>query len=409
MPTLASTSRGQVSYILESTFGVTPGAGTPKDLRVTGETLDYAVTKEQSSEINASRAVSSVIATGANTSGGLQAEMQYAEYDPLMAAVLQSTWAAYGTNGVSAATFLGTFTATTITAGTATSGADIFTSLKKGQWFRVVPASGGSNGGKFLRVSKTVAPTTTVITLDAATPAVVQASIATSIATSRLTNGTTQTSYSIERKALDIGQFMCYRGQTPSKLSIGIQSGAISTLSIDFMGKDMAIAASTNLPGGGTTTPSQTYDIHSGVAGATCQFWYGGAPLTGTYVKSVTFDYDNALRSQDAICTLGSVGVAAGQIVCTLTMQVYFADATIYTDFLANAYPEVVFSSIDPLGNGYFFTLPRANISSVKTNMGAKDQDMMLDVTFACVRDASNADSTLRQVVFIDRVGTAVP
>lgn len=405
---LASTSRGQVAYIEEATFGVIPTLGTPKDLRVTGETFDYAVTKEQSSEINSSRAVSSVVATGATASGALNAEMQYAEYDPLIAATLQGSWAAFGTNGVGA-TFTADFTATTITASVAPTGANAFTTLKKGQWFKL--QSGGLNSGKYFRVSKTTAPTATVITLDANTPAVVETGVAgNTISTSRLTNGVTQKSYTIERKALDIGVYMAYRGMTPSKFSLSIQSGAISTFSIDFMGKDMVINSSaTNLPGGGTTTASQAYDIHSGVSGATCQFWYGGAPLANTYVKSITLDYDNALRSQDAVCTLGSVGVAAGQIVCTLTLQIYFADATIYQDFLANAYPEVVVSSISPVGNGYVFTLPRANISSIKTNMAAKDQDMMLDATFTCVRDAANADATLRQVLFIDRVGVAVP
>ena len=58
--------------------------------------------------------------------------------------------------------------------------------------------------------------------------------------------------------------------------------------------------------------------------------------------------------------------------------------------------------------NGYFFTFPRANLSSVKTNMSGKDQDQMLDVTFSCVRDAANADPALRKVMFIDRVGAAV-
>lgn len=405
---LASTSRGQIAYIEENVFGVIPGAGTPKDLRITGETFDYAVTKEMSSEINASRAVSSVVATGATASGTLSAEMQYAEFDPLIAATLQGSWAAFGTNGVGA-TFTADFTATTITASVAPTGANAFTTLKKGQWFKL--QSGGLNSGKFFRVSKTVAPTATVITLDANTPALVETAAAgNTISTSRLTNGTTQKSFAIERKALDIGVYMAYRGMTASKLSLSIQSGAISTLSIDFMGKDMVInPTTTNLPGGGTTVASQAYDIHSGVSGATCQFWYGGAPLAGTYVKSITLDYDNALRAQDAVCTLGSVGVAAGQIVCTMQLQIYFADASIYQDFLNNAYPEVVVSSISPVGNGYIFTLPKANISSVKTNMAGKDQDMMLDTTFTCVRDASNADATLRHVLFIDRVGVAVP
>lgn len=401
---LASTSRGQISYIAEASFGVTPGVGTPRDLRVTGESLSYDISKEMSAEINANRAVSSVVAVGATAGGGVQGELSYQEWDTLMAATLQSTFVAYGTNGVGT-TFTADFTATTITASVAPTGNSAFTTLKKGQWFRLNTA--GINNGKNFRVSKTVAPTSTVITLDAGTPAVVGTAVAScAVSTSRLTNGVTQTSYTLERHNGDINVFTAYRGMTPSKLSIGIQSGSLTSISFDFMGKDEVDGAgSTTLPG--AATASYGYDVQSGVSGTDCQIWMNGVPLANTFVKSLTVDYDNALRAQDAICTLGAVGIASGQIVCTITAQIYFADTSLRTLFLANAYPEVSFSSLDPQGNGYFITAPRANISSVKSNMGAKDQDMMLDVTFTCVRDAANADATLRQVLFIDRVGVA--
>lgn len=401
---LASTSRGQIAYIAEATFGVTPGVGTPRNLRVTGESLDFNISKEMSAEINANRAVSSVVAVGAAASGGVQGELSYLEWDTLMAGTLQSSFAVYGTNGVGTS-FTADFTTTTITASAAPTGGSAFTTLKKGQWFRLT--TGGINNGKYFRVSKSTAPTSTVITLDPGTPAVVGSSVAgCAVSTSRLTNGTTQPSFTIERFNGDITQYAAYRGMTPSKLSIAIQSGGLTSVSFDFMGKDQApLQGTTTLPG--AATESYGYDIHSGVSGTDCQFWVNGVPLTGTYVKSMTLDYDNALRAQDAICTLGAVSIASGQIVCTITAQIYFADASLYTLFLNNSYPEVSFSSLDPQGNGYFFTVPRANISTVKTNMGAKDQDMMLDVTFTCVRDAANADATLRQVIFIDRVGVA--
>lgn len=403
--TQASSSRVQLRYKPETTFGNIPTPGNSRDLRITGESLDFAVTKEMSSEINANRAVSSVIPVSATASGGVQGELQYAEYDVFMAATLQAAYTVYGTNGVGS-TYSATWTATTLTADAAPIGANAFTTLKKGQWFRAGAAT-GLNAGKYFRVSKTTAPTTTVITLDPNTPAQAESTIAGSyIATSRLTNGTTQTSYTLERQSLDIGQYMAYRGQTPSKLSINIASGALSTISVDFMGKDMVRNTASNLPG--TVTPSYAYDIHSGVSGATCQLWEGGAPMSGVFIKTLALEYDNALRAQEAICTLGAIDIASGQIVCTVNMSMYFANGDLYDKFLANEYTELSFSSLDPSGNGYFFTLPKANISTIKVAAGSKDQDMMLDVTFQCVRDAGNADTSLRQVLFIDRVGVAV-
>ena len=405
----ASSSVEQIRYIVEATFGVTPGSGNPRNLRMTGETLNYDISKDSSKEINATRSISSVIPLTANANGGISGEMQYQEWDTFLAATLQSTWTVFGTNGVGAAfnTTAGGITATTITASTAPTGNNAFTNLQKGQWIRVVTPGDANNDGKIVRVSTATAPTTTVITLDANTPLTVNAGTVTgmTIATSRLTNGTTQTSYSIERANSDITQFMCYTGMVPSKMSLNLASGSFTTINFDFMGKSASAAGTTALPG--SPISSYTFDIHSGVSGSTCQLWEGGAPITGTYVKSLSLDYDNNCRSQEAICTLGAVGVGCGTIACGGKLSVYFANASLFTKFKDNTNSSIIFSSVDGSGNGYVISLPVVNIKSWKTNSSAKDQDMMVDIEFTALRDAANATAALQQVIFIDRVGVA--
>jgi hypothetical protein len=157
----------------------------------------------------------------------------------------------------------------------------------------------------------------------------------------------------------------------------------------------------------GTPIPSYTSDIHSGVSGSSCALWEGGAPITGTFVKSVQLTFDNALRSQEAICSLGAVGIGSGTINLTGTLSVYFADGTLFDKFKANTNSSIIFSSLDTAGNGYVFSIPVANISSWKVGAGSKDQDMMVDLNFTGLRDASNADATLQKAIFIDSVGTA--
>ena len=402
--TLASSSLTQVTYIAESTFGVIPVAGNAKKLRITGESLDFQITKEASKEINDSRTTSAVTSTGASASGGIQAEMSYHEYDDLLAATLQSTWTAFGTNGVSATAVI-TFTATTLTASIATAGTSDWSTLAKGQWF-LVNAGADANNGKLLRVSTTVAPTDTVITLSTATPAVISASVAgCTIATSRLTHGTTQSSFTIQRANADVSQYMAYAGMTPSKFSINVATAAMTTLSFDFMGKDATRDGTTQMPG--TDIASHTHEVHSGVTGSSCILWEGGAPITGTYVKTLALNFDNALRAQGAICSLGAVGIGSGTIVLGGSLSVYFADGTLFDKFKANTNSSISFSSLDSTGNGYVFTVPIANISSWKTTAGGKDADMMVDVQFTGLRDASNATAGLQKAIFIDRVGVA--
>ena len=402
----ASSSLEQLTYIKEVTFGVTPVAGNRKALRMTGETLDFQITKEMSKEINSTRTISSMIPVDASASGGFQAEPSYNEYDDFLESTLQSTYTVFGTAGISGAVSSITFTATTLTAGVATAGADSWATLQLGQWFRVTAPS-NANDGKVLRVSTSVAPTTTIITLDASTPATIGGPIAAcKIATSRLTHGTTQTSFSIQRSNPDVTQFMAFTGMTPSKMDFSVESGGLSSLSFDFMGKSAVNSASDLLPG--TTAASKTYDIHSGVSGSVCQLWEGGLPITGTFVKSLSLSYDNALRAQTALCTLGAIGIGSGTIQISGNLSVYFADATLFTKFKNNTNSSIIFSSVDGAGNGYIFTIPVANISSWKTNSSAKDQDLMVDIQFTGLRDAANAVPALQKAIFIDRVGAAV-
>ena len=403
---LASTSRVSVSYIKEASFGVTPIVGNAKALRITGESLNYNLEKTSSDEINAYRAVTSMIATSAEASGNLNAEMQFGEYDDLMAGVLQSTWGPFGTNGLGAV-FEATLTATTITATAPTTGASIFTNLKAGQWF-TLGGTGTVNDGKMFRVSKLVNPTASVITLDAGTPATPGGPFAaTLLKVSRLSNGTTQPSYTIERASNDTGEFFAYRGMTPSMMSLSISSGALSTMEFGFMGRDAVAASATTLPG--TLIPSQAFPIMSGVSGTTCALWAKGAPLAGTFVNSISLSYDNTLRAQSAICSLGSIGIGSGTINVTADLEVYFATGrAFYDEFLSNTDMEIAFTAFDTLGNGYVFTLPKANISSYSISAGGKDQDLMASISVTGLLDLGNADAALRKVMFIDRIGAAL-
>ena len=409
---LASSSSVGITYMPEATFGLTPVSGAVRRLRITGETFDYAITKAESAEINSTRTISSVVPVDASATGGISGEISYREWDVLMAATLQSTFSAYGVNSVSAtfSSTAGGIAALSITAAVAPTAASAFTNLKKGQWIRVVAPGDTDNNGKIVKLSSTVAPTTTVLTLDAGTPMTLNAGTVAlmTVASSRLTHGTTQTSFSIERELPDVSpaQYFAYKGMTPSKMTMQESSGALSSIGFDFMGKNAVRAATTSmLPA--VITDSFSHEIHSGVAGATVVIWEGGGPLAGTFVKSLKMDFDNSLRVQNGIGTLGAVGIGSGTIKLTGELEVYLADGALYDKFVNNTNSSIVFSSVDVDGNGYIISLPKINFTTLKTNASGKDQDMMLNISFTALRDNANADVALQKAIFIDRVGTA--
>ena len=401
---LASTSRLQLSYIEESAFGVTPAAGTVRKLRITGESLNFSLNKESSAEINDSRSSSSMIPVSAEAAGGVQGEMQFAEYDRFIEATLQGEFIGIGGTGVSAE-FEATITTTTITAAVAPVGTSAFTTLQPGQWF-TIKGTGTANDNKLLRVSKTVPVTSTVITLDPGTPAIAGGPYATAkLVGSRLSNGVIQPSFTLQREIGDVGEFFTFRGMTVSSMTLNIASSSLSTVEFSFMGRDSEQDNASLLPA--TVVDSQAFQIMSGVSGTTCALWAKGAPLAGTFINSIALSYDNSLRQQTALCALGAIGIGSGQINCTADIEVYFASgATFYRELIDNTNIEIVFTSYDAEGNGYIFTLPAANVSTYTVNAsGGSDSELMASISLTALRDAANPNAALRKVVFIDRVG----
>jgi len=401
--TFASTSSVVVYGAREPSFGVVATTGNHQAFRVTGESLKFDLTKEASEEINDTRTIDGEVIVNAATSGSINSEVYYgADFSALLEDVLQSSFVAFGTNGVGTAVSVD-ITTTTITASVAPTGNNAFTGLQKGQWFRI--SSAGANNGKLLRVSTTTAPTSTVITLDTNTPGTAATGESIQIQSSRLTHGTTKRYWSLERRNTDIGLFTVYRGQAPSRMSLSFSSGARSTATFDFMGKNSASNTSTYLPG--TTTAASTYNIHAGVGGAVNALWLDGAPATA-FFKSISLSFDNSMRAIDAMNNLGAVGVGNGTIALTADVQLYLEDASVYNKFIANTATSIIFSSIDESGNGYVFTIPKANLSDYTSNADGKDQEQMIDATLTALRDSSNATAGLRKAIFIDRVGAAL-
>ena len=406
MPTLASTSLAQLRYIEETAYGEIPVAGNPKELRMTGESLDYSIEKINSEELNADRANTDMIAVNASTSGSIEAELSFAEYDDLFRAGLMGAWAAYGVGGVGSV-FEATVTATTITASVAPTTTSAFTNLLPGQWFKL-GGTVSANDTRLFRVSKTVPPTSTVITLDPSTPGVVGGPYAaTVLKTARLSNGKQLRTFTVEKNYSDVGEFFAFRGQAIGSFSLNMSSGAITTLSFSMMGRDAVADDATMLPG--TPTASTTNRVMSGVSGESCALWADGVPITGTFINSIALSYDNSLRSQQALCSLGAVGVGLGTINATLDVEMYFTSGrTFFDDFLGNTNQELAFTAMDTEGNGYVFTVPKANVSTYAVQAGGRDSDLMVSIQFTGLLDKANAVVANRKVIFIDRVGAAL-
>jgi hypothetical protein len=84
-------NRAQLSYVLETDFGVIPATPVFKILRTTGEDLKAAKDTVVSAEIRADRQVADLAKVNSGASGGFKFEWSYGAYSSLIAAALGTT------------------------------------------------------------------------------------------------------------------------------------------------------------------------------------------------------------------------------------------------------------------------------------------------------------------------------
>lgn len=399
---LAASNRVGLRFKPEATFGVPVTASACYAIRMTGESLTYDLKTTTSNEIRSDRQITDLPVVDAESNGGKNFELSYAEYDSFIEAVLQGTWNVFGVNGVSAAIpTSATFAASTLTAGAATSGASIFTNLAQGQWVKI---AGSTISGQniWAQVSTSVAPTSTVLTFQGTpfTALTGNGGAAVTVSAARVTNGTTQRSITLEENFGDITQFLTYKGQVVNKMSLSMKPGSIITGNFDFLGQGMTSQATSLLHA--TVTPSTTNGVMNAVNNVS-NFLEGGAALSNTFVQGLTLDVNNNLRGQDAIGTLGNVGIASGTFSPSGSLDLYFADATQYQKFLNNTSTSLSFRLNDASLNGYVFTFPNVKYSGGKINAAGINQDVPVNLTWQALRDTVSGVTMI-----VDRAGTAV-
>lgn len=112
--TIASGSRHEMNYIVESTFGTTPATPAFTPIRHTGSTLGLNKDSFQSAELRSDRQIADFRHGNKQVSGDINFELSYGSLDDLLQAVLCGTWATdtpgLGTDQLKAGTTRRSFT-----------------------------------------------------------------------------------------------------------------------------------------------------------------------------------------------------------------------------------------------------------------------------------------------------------
>lgn len=392
----ASNAFGQLRYIPEVTAGVIPGSGNAINLRQTGPTLKASTSSVKSGEIRQDRLSTGSTNTDLNVDGGFNFEMSGKEYDPFLCGLLgQSAFTHFGTLGLGAVIPTScTTTSSTITAGAATTGVDIFTALAVGSWIKVVAPAAATQAVKDYfadRWFKVLSTTATVITLDPSTPIAAPGigSLGTGykISQSSISNGSAISTFSLEYALTDITQFLTFTGMQVNTFDLSLDVGAIAKGSFGFIGRGHTVQATTRLPG--SPVASQSLEVMNSVSDIGAIYENGTSILgTTSFIKSLKLNVNNNARAQKALGVFGTVGVGLGEMSLSGTLDVYLEDAAYYQKWLDGTSTSLSIGMADAAGNGYMFDFSKIKFKDAGLSLSGRD-DVMLSLPFDAFYDAA--------------------
>lgn len=370
--------RLRLSYVPEVTFGVTPSA-TLIDLRHTGESLRKETASVVSSEIRDDRQIADIIRTGISSQGSLGFELSYGEYDPFLAAALQAT--AWGTEVTVGPLTTISFAAPSGNAQVVSDSATGFVGILTNQWVRISGATNAENNGLFKVTAGGVAAS---FTIENATGVVEAASASITVEMgAQIVNGVALTTYSIEKQYTDLTNiYEVLTGLAVNNLSLSIQSGAIITGSLDFLGK--TAVSGTSSAGSGYTV-SQTNSIMNAIDNVLAVF-EGGAVYG---ITQANINIANNIRAREEVGELGAISMGSGALNCSGTLQAYFASHAVMDKYLAWTASALAFKLRDVDGNDMVIDFPQVRFTSGQRVAGSQNSDIIADMGWQAYVDAT--------------------
>ena len=94
MPNLATSNRTALRFVKETVFGTTPSTPALKEIRYTGESLNFNQSKISSNEIRADRNITDLVTVSADSSGDINVELSIGAFDDFIEGVFASTFSA---------------------------------------------------------------------------------------------------------------------------------------------------------------------------------------------------------------------------------------------------------------------------------------------------------------------------
>lgn len=207
---------------------------------------------------------------------------------------------------------------------------------------------------------------------------------------STIKNGVEQHSFTVQKHFQDLAVplFQNFSGCRVGGFSLDFQTGQILTGAFSFMGCTATIG-NTQIAGATFSNPGQTSELFNAVSNLV-NIEKDDVAMAAK-MRTMSLELNNNLRGQEAIGTLGYVGIALGKLDLTGNIELYFENVDEYQTFLNNDDFKLEFTLQDSAGNSYKFTLPRVKYEEGTIQSGGLDQDLMVNGTWRAIYDSATS------------------
>jgi len=341
-------SRSGLSYVAESTFGVTPGSPAFVQLPINTHSLDLTKDRVQGNEIQPDRMLRVDRHGNRKAGGDIVVDLRKADFDAFLESALMSAFAnstPIATTGASGAT--GTATITFVAQPTPP--------FPVGSAITVAGVTPAGYNGTY---TVTACTTTSVSFANATTAA---QTVAGTIVNKALKVGTTPKSFSIEDAATDISQYRLFTGMTVDSVSISTKPNQMVTTTFSMVGKDMTISGVSLDPTKDPSSSNQPFDSYSGAL----SIGNSGSPMTAVaIITGIDFSISNGLSPTFVVGSPSTPQLEYGMATVEGTLTAYFEDATLINRFINETASAFQVTVNDPSGlSNYTFHFPKVKIN----------------------------------------------
>lgn len=338
---MSDSSRHNLYYVAESTYGTTPASPTMKRLRTTNTTLGLTKSTNISEELDGSRQVKD-FRHGTRQGGGETGfELSYGSFEDVLEAVLLGTIAP--AVNIIANTGISALTADDSIQGGADS---LYLDAEPGDVITMSGWSTAGNNGTFTIEALTIDPSIQFVENLVDDPG----GEAVTITSARriLKAGTTRRSFSLLRHFTDLTSgdkpFHLHTGAEPNTLSLNLAPGGIVTGTIGWIFRDLT--ASGTAPASSTLQSPLTTRVFDSFTGSLKE-----NDATLAIVTELSFTLENGLEPRFVLFDDKTLRPSIGRSNLTGQMTCYFENSTLLEKFLDETQSSLDVSLIDKDGN----------------------------------------------------------